>query len=51
MPPKAPKAAKGKQKPQVEEREESLQAVVSRCGCHLQKVILIVKLPGPCRFL
>lgn len=30
MPPKPPKAAKGKQKPQAEEREESLQAVVSK---------------------
>ena len=37
MPPKNPKAAKAKQKPQEEQREESLQAVVSACFVQLEE--------------
>ena len=37
MPSKNPKAAKAKQKPQEEQREESLQAVVSACFVQLEE--------------
>ena len=37
MPPKTTKSEKAKQKPQEEQREESLQAVVSACFVQLEE--------------
>lgn len=49
MPPRASKPAKAKQKPQEDQREESLQAVVSMS--RLSETIVLTHFIGSCRFI